>query len=275
MPSYFCDMKIRWAAWAAATWAILAACNNEGSNEPTAAATPVATNDRLKKQIDRYPDSLLLRDSLINWYASQEQYEAALAATEAVLQKDSTLAYFWDMKAKFHGMNDDTVQAIRALEKACALNPLPEYLMSLGYLYADTKNPAALAIGDSILTLYKAVAGKEGLLVKGIYLYKTGKANQAINLFDQILREDYTFLFAYREKAIALYELGRYGEAMEVLKKATTLRNNFDEGYYWMGRCSEKMGNLAEAADHYQMALLYDPDFLEAQDALERLGIKR
>jgi tetratricopeptide (TPR) repeat protein len=274
MPPYFCGMKLQWTVWVGLALMVLAACNNEGNEAANLPSMPTSIEDKLKKEIERYPDSLALHDSLITWYASNEKYEAALAATEAILQKDSTLAYFWDMKAKLHGVNDDTAQAIRALEKACSLHALPEYLMTLGYLYADTKNPAALAIGDSLLLLHKATAGKEGLLIKGIYHSKTGNQPKAIGLFDEILQLDYTFMFAYREKAIALYELGRYNEAMEVLKKATTLRNNFDEGYYWMGRCCEKLGRPTEAIEYYQLALLYDADFLEARDALERLGVK-
>ena len=78
-------------------------------------------------------------------------------------------------------------------------------------------------------------------------------------------------MFAYREKAIALYDQGKYQDALSVLKKATTLQNGFDEGYYWRGRCFEKLNKLADAMEDYRTALLYNPGYAEAKDALARL----
>ena len=80
---------------------------------------------------------------------------------------------------------------------------------------------------------------------------------------------------AYREKAIALYDLGNYEEALQVLEKAIKLRNNFDEGYYYKGRCLEKLNRTPEAIDAYQMALMFDTAYIEAKDALGKLGIKQ
>ena len=78
-------------------------------------------------------------------------------------------------------------------------------------------------------------------------------------------------MFSYREKAIALIDLGKYTEALDVLKKAVTIQNNFDEGYYWMGKCYEKLGREDEAIQSYQTALLYDKNFTEAREALNKL----
>ena len=78
-------------------------------------------------------------------------------------------------------------------------------------------------------------------------------------------------MFAYREKGIALYDMGKYEDAVIVLDKAVTLQNNFDEGYYWLGRCLEKLNKPNEAIEEYKMALLYAPDYVEAKEALERL----
>ena len=75
----------------------------------------------------------------------------------------------------------------------------------------------------------------------------------------------------YREKAIALYDLGKYAEALAVLDKAITLQNNFDEGYYYSGKCLEKLNRIPEAIQSYQNALVYDPDYVEAKEALNKL----
>jgi tetratricopeptide (TPR) repeat protein len=78
-------------------------------------------------------------------------------------------------------------------------------------------------------------------------------------------------MYAYREKGIALYNEKKYQEAIKVLKRAVTIQNNFDEGYYWMGKCYEKLNQKNEAIQSYQNALLYDKNYEEARAALDSL----
>jgi tetratricopeptide (TPR) repeat protein len=251
------------------------ACNSNTVTEKEVNTT-VSEEEKLKNAIKAYPDSMQLRDSLITLYTSKEDYESAIATVNQVLAKDSSIAYFWDLKANLHGVTDDTANTIRSLERAVAINPLPKYLLSLGYLYADTRNEKAVTIGDALIYADKAAAKKEALLIKGIYYGKTGNEQKAIGLFDEALAIDYTFMFAYREKAIVQYNQAKYADAIKTLERATTLQNRFDEGYYWMGRCYEKLGKTQEAIESYSKAVLYaqDNDYAEASDALSRLGVK-
>jgi tetratricopeptide (TPR) repeat protein len=57
------------------------------------------------------------------------------------------------------------------------------------------------------------------------------------------------------------------------MKSAVKIQNTFDEGYYWMGRCYEKLDKRKEAIENYQLALQIDPNYIEAKDALRRCGI--
>ena len=50
------------------------------------------------------------------------------------------------------------------------------------------------------------------------------------------------------------------------------LQSTFDEAYYWMGRCYEKLGDKKEAVTNYQNAIQIDPEYAEAKDALAKLG---
>ena len=78
---------------------------------------------------------------------------------------------------------------------------------------------------------------------------------------------------AYLEKALAFYELKKYNEAVTVLTKAVNLQNNFDRGYYYLGQSYEKLNRKAEAAEAYRKALLYDPNYAEAKQALDNLKL--
>ena len=162
-----------------------------------------------------------------------------------------------------------------AWEKVVDLNPLPENLLSMGSLYALSKNPLALTMANALLMAPKANAQVQALFIKGLYYSTTGDKTQAIIFFDKCLSLNYNFLFAYREKAICLYDLGKYLDALKVLELSLAVKKENDEAYYWMGRCFEKLSKKEEAIQNYQLALQFDPNFIEAKDELGKLGIKQ
>lgn len=248
-------------------------CNNS-EQKVTDAAAPVSKEKELQDAISKFPDSILLREQLVQYYRDSGSYENALAATDEAIKKDSLNARLWDMKATLYFENEDTLNAIGAFEKAVRILPAPEYLMSLGTLYAQTKNARALAVSDLLAKVENGKTVKESIFIRGLYFSYAGEKAKAISFFDQCLATDYSFMPGYLEKAIALYDLGKYEESVKVLDKAVTLQNNFDEGYYWRGRCLEKLNKPAEAIEEYRTALMYSPDYSEAKEALARLNAK-
>lgn len=224
--------------------------------------------------ISRYPDSVLLKENLVQYFRENGKYEQAIKETEKVLKRDSLNTRFLDIKATLYFENGDTANAIKSFEKAVSIDPQPEYIMSLGSLYAQTKNPGALVMADELINVSPANARTRSLFIKGLYYNYTGDKIKAIPFFDSCLKIDYRDLLAYREKAICLYDLNKYTEALDVLNQAMTVQKNFDEGYYWMGRCYEKLGKRKEAIESFQLALRLDTGYVDAKEALGRMGIK-
>ena len=248
-------------------------CNNNEDNETTKPPGD-STIHQLKQAVEQYPDSLQLLEKLIQYYSANGIYDTAIAITDNALKRDSEVAELWDIKATLHYENEDTLNSIRAFERAISIYPLPEYIISLGTIYAQTKNPKALQVADALILGDKSRAQKEALFIKGLYYNYTGDKKKAMMFFDSCIRVDYTYMFAYREKAIVLYDMGKFQDALEVLTKAVTIQNNFDEGYYWMGKCYEKLNRTQDAIESYQTTLMYDKDFIEAKEALKRLGAR-
>ena len=245
-------------------------CNDTVETKVTVDKEKPKENE-LRNEVEKYPDSLLLTQNLIEYYRNMGNYDSAIAVTDKAIKKDPNIAELWDIKATLYYENNDTLNAINAFENAINIIPLPEYVISLGSLYAQTKNVKALELADALLLADKANAEKEAFFIKGLYYNYTGDKTRAINLFDSCIRLDYTYMFAYREKAIALYDVAKYEEAIKVLTRAVTIQNNFDEGYYWLGNCFKKLNRKQEAIDSYQTALLYDKNFIEARDSLKTL----
>lgn len=248
----------------------LASCSTHDKDSTQELKSPDSIQS-LKDDIQKYPDSLVLIQNLIESYRNKGYYDSALAVTDSEIKKDSGNAYLWNIKATLFFENNDTPNAIKSLEHAIDIYPLPDYLIALGTIYAETKNKNALMIADELLHSNKTKSGKDAYFITGLYYNYMNEYAKAISYFDSSLRLDFTYMYSYREKAIALYNLEKYQEALTVLKRAVTIQNNFDEGYYWMGRCYEKLNQKEDAIQSYQSALLYDKDFAEAREALNRL----
>lgn len=252
----------------------IAACNNQTEKKPATENATLSEEQKLKNAVQQFPDSMLLKETLVQYYREHGNYDQALHEVNQAIRTDSLNPRFWDMKAILHFEDGDTLQAIRSFESAIRIFPNPAYMISLGTLYAQTKDKKALAISDTLLRYHKQDAEKEALFIKGLYYTYNNEKLKSIGYFDQCLSISFTFMDAYREKAIALYDMGKYSEALNVLDKAITLQNRFEEGYYYRGMCLEKLKQVPEAVESYQMALQYDPEYTEARDALARLGFK-
>lgn len=225
----------------------------------------------IKNSIKEYPDSLILKENLIEAYRNDGYFDSAILIANQELAKDSGSAYLWNIKATLYFENNDTVNSINSLQHAIDIYPLPEYLVALGTVYAETKNKNALEVADGLLQTNKSKYGKDGYFIKGLYYNYENEPQLAISNLDSCLDLDYTYMYAYREKAIAYYNQAKYEDALKVLKRSVTIQNNFDEGYYWMGKCYEKLNRKDDAIESYQNALLYDKNYSEARDALDKL----
>lgn len=251
---------------------ILSCKNNQKDVDEKSQTETISPETSLKNAVKQYPDSVVLLENLLGYYVNAENYDSALSAINMAVTKDSGNPILFDMQSVIFAAKGDTANAIISLEKAILIYPSPAFIISLGSLYAQTKNPSALEMADALLIGSKANAEKEAYFIKGIYYSFINQKEKAIPFFDKALSTDFQFMEAYLEKGIALYDLKKYKESAEVLNKAVTLRNNFDRGYFYLGRSLEKINKTAEARMAYVKAIMYDPNYEEAKAALNRLG---
>ncbi|MFT3681011.1 MAG: tetratricopeptide repeat protein [Ferruginibacter sp.] len=250
--------------------ALIISCSNNSKEAKADAAMP-AQEKELRELIAKYPDSALLKENLVQYFRDNSNYSQAIEETDKILQKDSLSEKAWYMKAMLHSENDDTTQAINAWEKLVHINPNPEYIMSLGSMYATAKNP--LALGMASLLMSNPQTRYQALFIQGFYYNNAGDKERAIPFFDQCIAIDYTNMLAYREKAIAEYDAGKYLDALKTLELAVTVKQTYDEAYYWMGRCYEKLQQKEQAVKSYQLALQFNAGNIEAKDALAKMGV--
>lgn len=251
---------------------LFVACNEEAEKKTT--TPPVAELPKvnlMQDLIQKYPDSLILKENLIQYYRDSAEYNKAIEITSNYLKADSLNTKLWRIKGTLAVENEDTLLSIQCFENIINIQPSGNDLIWLAILYASTKNPNANLIADSLLVHNKENYEKEAYYIKGYYLSRVNKKQESIAYFDKSIQSSYSFVEAYREKALALYDLKKYKQALDVLGKAITVKNNYDEAYYFSGLCLEQMNNKQLAAEYYQNALIYNPDYELAEMALNRL----
>jgi tetratricopeptide (TPR) repeat protein len=249
---------------------LLVACNNQSDSSQNKTAIPLAEQN-IRDEITKYPDSFNLKEKLVQYFRENGNYTTAIVETDRILLKDSTNSRLLYIKAMLYSENEDTTKAIKAWEKLVAIEPSPENLISLGTLYAFTKNPATITLADDLLKLPNAQP--QALFLKGLFYSNVNDKIKAVGFFDNCISLDYSYLFAYREKALCQYDSGKYLDALKTLELAITVNKTYEEAYYWMGKCFEKLNKKEQAIQNYQLAIQFDPNYIEAKDALGKLGV--
>lgn len=250
-------------------------CCNSNEQPVTKIDTAIPAKEKeLRDAVAQYPDSAKLKLDLINYFEQNGNFEMAIAEASNAIKSDSLNTLFYDKKAVVQFEDGDTAGAIKTYEKAINIFPDPVYIQTLGLFYAYKKDSNALVMSDALLMAPKAMAEKEALIIRAIYYNGIRQYKKSLQAAEQCLAISYTYLPAYREKAITLYDMANYNEAINTLEKAITLNNKFEEGYFLLGKNYEKLENRAAAIESYQTALMYDPDYTDAKEALAKLGVK-
>jgi tetratricopeptide (TPR) repeat protein len=229
-----------------------------------------ASSDTNNSSVPPPDESLSIQDK-IEYYKNQDEYVKAISLVDSLINKDPLNENWWSTKAMLHFENDDTTNAIIAYEKAVAIFPLAEDNLTLALLYAGKGNPKCLSITKEIASGGKGTLNPKINFIKGIYYNHIGKKELAIDAFDRCIHDNFTFMEAYKEKALILCSINRCLEGINTLIKAVTIKNSYQDGYYYLGECYEQIGETAKAIEAYQTALLYNPHDKQAEDCLKRL----
>ena len=256
----------------------LFACTNDkpADNGQGAANTSPANSkiEELENKLQQEPQVDSIREQFVEQLVQNNQYDKALAQVETLLQKQPNNPAYLFMKADALERKGDTANAITSYEQSIATAGLfTEAELRLASLYAETGNKKAEVLCDALLKDATAVQFRSDILfVKAAYYNKIKQASKALAVYNQIIREDYTYLDAYIEKGLIFYDQKKFEEAHKVFTQSTNVSNKFADGYFWMAKAEEKLNRTTEAIDNYKRSLALDQSITEAKDALKRLG---
>ena len=177
------------------------------------------------------------------------------------------------MKSDLLEQKNDSAGSLKALQQAYLFAPFNEDLCyDLAFKYAQNKNPKALQLCDSLLRKDTAERKGEPYYFKGVYYSNINDESKALDNFNKAIQYDYTFLDAYMDKGKIFYDQKKYNEAEKVFQLALKVSPSYADGYYWVGRCQEALGQREEAILNYQRAYGLDKSLTEAKEAADKLN---
>ena len=231
---------------------LFACTNDKPADKEQGAATNQPVNSKLEElenKLQKEPQVDSIREQFVEQLVQTNQYDKALAQVETLLQKQPNNPAYLFMKADALERKGDTANAILSYEQSIASAGL--------FTEADA---SAIEFRSDIL------------FVKAAYYNKIKQPLKALAVYNQVIREDYTYLDAYIEKGLIFYDQKKFEEAHRIFTQSTNVSNKFADGYFWMAKAEEKLNRTIEAIDNYKRSLALDQSITEAKDALKRLG---
>jgi tetratricopeptide (TPR) repeat protein len=162
--------------------------------------------------------------------------------------------------------------AVQSLEDEVAEDPdNPENQLALGYAYQqEGRYTEALERYDAVLAEDARNTG--ALYNKAVVLMTVGKTKESEAAFWDLL--DVAPDHVLGAKALGEYYIGKkhYKSALVALEPVIKLQPSYSDLQYLAGYSCEML-NLRDAAiGYYRGAVTYNPDHIQAKDALTRLG---
>lgn len=104
-----------------------------------------------------------------------------------------------------------------------------------------------------------------------------GRSEQAIALYDRVIRLHPHFVEAYNNKGLDLRKLGKYEESICVFRKALEIRPDFVEAYQNLGSSLNALKSYEDAIVSFSNALRLRPDYSDALTSIAAalIGLRR
>ena len=210
-----------------------------------------------------------------NLYYDKRQYDLAIQAWEASVQKDDTFPIAWrNLALAYFNKQQDEEKAVSCMERAFRLDPTDaRILMELDQLYKRLHRPHGQRL--TFLQQYPELITRRDdlILEEATLLNQTGRYEEAKQIVDAHHFHPWEggegkvsgqYQFARIELAKQALAEGKASEAIHLLEECLVYPHNLGEGklygaqendfYYFMGCAYQSMGNQEKAAECWEKA---------------------
>lgn len=227
----------------------------------------------MKKAAERNPERIPTLLKLSEFQLILKQYEDGLKTLDQIIRIDPQSAEAYFMTGAILRETGDRNRAINAFQRSTELDPdNMDAWIALGNLFDELKNPIALKYFDNALKV--APENPFAIHAKAYYLQNHGQPMEAIEMYKDINRRHPGYVDAYLNTGVLYLTMDSLEQAWQHFNIAVNNSPMDPRGYYFRGLVNEQKGDTEAAIKDYKQALAFDPNYLEAKEALEILGLQ-
>lgn len=219
------------------------------------------------------PDDEVAHLKMGKLFLFTEDYPKAFAEINTVLRSNVYNAEAYFLKGMCYKQMRDTARAISTFQTAVQSEPrYAEAHMQLAMLYEGKKDPLALKYFENA---YRADSSDlEPLYGQGMYWQNLGNYAEAKKVFMRIIGLDRSYPKSYYNMGWMLLQEDSTEKALRQFSIAIQEKPDYTEAYFNRGLCQEILGKADLAREDYKQALVFNPDYKPAEEALHRIQKK-
>lgn len=220
-------------------------------------------------EVDQDDTSAYLKLAELEFY--YKEYKKSFDYIEKALRLDPKNAKAFFIRGMAYKEMGDTTKAVKAFQMAVDFDQ--EYYhayMQLGLLFSVKHNPLAVDYYNNALSLNPQ--STETYYALGLYYQQNEQYNKAIESYTSLLKIDPKNKFAHFNLGyIHLVYLQVYDVAAKHFTDAINSDKNYAEAWYNRGYCFELLGDVMNAKNDYQQAIMLRPNYQRAIDGQNRI----
>lgn len=232
------------------------------------------TQQLLERSVQINPEDVECKLRLAQLYHYLTKYDDELRLIDEALKLDIHNAQAYFMKGMMFKEKGDTARALSSMQTAVEQDP-DHYnaYIQLGVMYAAKRNPIAESYYLNAIKINPS--SEEAIYNLGMYYQEMEIWNRAIETYTTLLKLNPKHFDAhYNLGIIHATKLNVVDEGMKYFNAAIQDDPEEPRGYYGLGYCYEKKGDINNARNFYQSALSVDSTYTYAAIALGKLSGK-
>ena len=223
------------------------------------------------KAAELYPTRIPTLLKLSEFQLILKQYDKSIQTINQILKLEQLNAEAYFMLGLNFKEQGNIDRAMGSFQTAVENNPdLVDAWINLGQLHAEKKSNLAKYYFDNAVKV--APNNITALHAKAEFLHFSEDLQEAIATYRQINLIDPDYSESLFNTGIIYLEMDSLKQAKQHFNMAVKTSPTYIIAYYYRGLIAEMEGNIEAAKKDYQTALNFNPEFIRAQEAMERLN---
>lgn len=224
----------------------------------------------MKSAADRFPENIPTLLKLSEFQHILKQHSNCFKTIDQILKKDPQNAEAYFMMGLALREVGETNRAINSFQSSVENDPkLIDGWIVLGQMYTELGDPLALKYFENAQLIEPD--NMEVLHAKANYLNEQKDLNGALAIYNEMIIKDPKYKDSYYNSGLIYLEMDSLQKAIEKFDILIEVSPLSIPGYYYRGLSKELAGDRDGAKKDFKQALKFSPNYLKAQEGLERV----